>query len=350
MNIALDAMGGDYAPQNIVAGAVLALREYPVISKLVLTGDAALLEAELKKQDFADRRVEIVHTTQVVAMSDSGLDAVRKKKDSSISRAVDLMKSGAVEAVVSAGHTGAAVTASMIKCRMLPGIDRPAIASVLPGTTGKFFVLCDAGANPDPTAPQLVDNAIMALAYAEHVLGRQNPTVGLMSNGTEEHKGNQLALEAYELLKASGLPFHGNIEGHDLWDATVDVVVTDGFTGNVILKSAEALASGIFRLLKQQLLANPIRKLGAALCKPAFLAVRELTNADEYGGMPLLGVKGVTIIAHGGSSPVAIKNALRIATETVAHDLNPRLIQQVQRYHEQHQRTSASASHAHASP
>jgi len=181
------------------------------------------------------------------------------------------------------------------------------------------------------------------------VLGKKNPTAGLMSNGTEEYKGNQLTQATFELLKASGLPFKGNVEGHDLFDGAVDVVITDGFTGNVLLKSSEALAKGIFRLLKTQILANPIRKLGAMLCKPAFLAVRELTSADEYGGMPLLGVNGVSIIAHGGSSPVAIKNALRNALETVGHQLNPLLVQQVQRYHDQHYQHAASA-HAHPSP
>lgn len=335
MKIALDAMGGDYAPQNIVAGAVLALREYPVMTKLVLTGDRAKVEAELTKQGCTDRRIEIVHTTQVVDMADSGLDAVRRKKDSSISRAVDLMKSGEVQAVVSAGHTGAAVAASTIKCRMLEGFDRPAIASIMPTATGGHFVLCDAGANPDPTPRQLVENAIMALAFAEHVLGRTNPTVGLMSNGTEEDKGNELTLAAHALLKASRLPFHGNVEGHCIFEGKVDVVLTDGFTGNVLLKTAESLSKGLFRLLKRELTANPIRKAGAMLCRPAFLAVRELTNADQYGGMPLLGVNGITIIAHGGSSPLAIKNALRSATEMIGHDLNPRLVQQVQRYHDQ---------------
>jgi glycerol-3-phosphate acyltransferase PlsX len=335
MKIALDAMGGDYAPQNIVAGAVLALREYPAISKLVLTGDREKVEAELAKHGCNDRRLEIVHTTQVVDMADSGLDAVRRKKDSSVSRAVDLMKNGEVQAVVSAGHTGAAVTASAIKCRMLPGFDRPAIASLMPTGTGGQFILCDAGANPDPTPRQLVENGIMALAFAEHVLGCKNPTVGLMSNGTEADKGNELTLAAHALLKSSRLPFHGNVEGHCIFEGKVDVVLTDGFTGNVLLKTAEALSKGLFRLLKRELTANPVRKAGALLCRPAFLAVRELTNADQYGGMPLLGINGITIIAHGGSSPLAIKNALRTAAEMIGHDLNPRLVQQVQRYHDQ---------------
>jgi glycerol-3-phosphate acyltransferase PlsX len=335
MKIALDVMGGDYAPQNIVEGAVLALREDPRLTKLFLTGDTPRIEEELRKHGCNDSRIEIVHTTQIVDMADSGIDAIRKKKDSSISRAVDLVKRGEAEAVVSAGHTGAAVAASTIKLRMLPGIDRPAIAALMPTEKGTHFVLCDAGANPDPTPKQIVDNAIMALAYCEHVLGRPNPKVGLMSNGTEEYKGNQLTQASFELLRASGLNFHGNVEGHDLFEGVVDVVITDGFTGNVILKSSEALAKSIFRLLKRELMATFTRKLGAMLCRPAFRAVHTVTNADEYGGMPLLGVNGVTIIAHGGSSPLAIKNALRMARETIGHRLNPIIVEQVQRYHEQ---------------
>jgi glycerol-3-phosphate acyltransferase PlsX len=345
MKIALDAMGGDYAPQNIIAGAVNALREYARIEKLFLTGDTPRIEEELKKHGCNDRRIQIVHTTQVVDMADSGLDAIRTKKDSSISRAVDLVKNGEADAVVSAGHTGAAVAASTIKLRMLPGIDRPAIAALMPTEKeGKHFVLCDAGANPDATPQQIEDNAIMAMAYCEHVLGRPKPICGLMSNGTEEYKGNQLTQAAFELLRASGLNFHGNVEGHDLFEGVVDVVVTDGFTGNVVLKTSEALAKSMFRLIKKQLMAKPLRKLGALLCKPGFKAVHAATSADEYGGMPLLGVNGVTIISHGGSSPLAMKNALRMACETIGHQLNPIIIEQVQRYHEQQR--SAPATHA----
>jgi glycerol-3-phosphate acyltransferase PlsX len=337
MKIALDAMGGDFAPQNNIEGAVLALRELSQISKLFLTGDTPKIEAELKKHGCNVARIQIVHTTQVVDMSDSGLDAVRKKRDSSISRAVELVKSGEADAVVSAGHTGAAVAAATIKLRMLPGIDRPAIAALMPTETGKSFILCDAGANPDATAQQIEDNAIMALAYCEHVLERANPKAGLMSNGTEEYKGNALTQAAYELLRASGLNFHGNVEGHDIFEGVVDVVVTDGFTGNVILKTSEALAKSMFRMLKRELTANPIRKAGALLCKPGFLKIKAITSADEGGGMPLLGVNGVVIISHGGASAYALKNAIRMACATISHNLNPYLIKQVQRYHEQQQ-------------
>ena len=251
MKIVLDAMGHDDGPGPLVQGAVDALRAYPHISKLFLTGDTPQLEALLKKLGCNDARVEIVHTTQVVEMHDSGIEAVRKKKDSSVSRAVDLVKSGDAQAVVSAGNTGAAVAASTIKLRMLQGIDRPAIVAMMPTEHGGYFVLCDAGANPDPTPQHLEDNAFMAATYCEHVLGRKNPSVGLLSNGTEEFKGDALTLAAHGLLKGSGLNFLGNVEGHDLFGGKVDVVVTDGFTGNVVLKTSEALAKSIFRLLKR---------------------------------------------------------------------------------------------------
>jgi glycerol-3-phosphate acyltransferase PlsX len=334
MKIALDAMGHDDGPGPLVEGAVLALREFTQISKLYLTGDTAQLEALLKKHACNDSRIEIVHTTQVVEMHDSGIDAVRKKKDSSVSRAVDLIKSGDAEAIVSAGNTGAAVAACTIKLRMLPGIDRPAIAAMMPTEKGRHFVLCDAGANPDPTHQHLEDNAFMAATYCEHVLGRSKPTVGLLSNGTEEYKGNTLTLAAHTLLKNSGLNFHGNVEGHDLFEGTVDVVVADGFTGNVVLKTSEALAKSMFKLLKREMLANPIRKAGALLCKPGFQAVKAVTSADEYGGMPLLGVDGICIIAHGGSSPTAVKNALRAACTSIQHQLNPHIVEAVQRSHD----------------
>jgi len=334
MKIALDAMGHDDGPAPLIEGAVLALRENSQISKLFLTGDTPQLEALLKRSGCNDGRIEIIHTTQVVEMHDSGIDALRRKKDSSVSRAVELVKSGDAEAVVSAGNTGAAVAASTIKLRMLSGIDRPAIVAMMPTETGRHFVLCDAGANPDPTPQHLEDNAFMAAAYCEQILGRPNPTVGLLSNGTEEFKGNAITLVAHGLLKGSGLNFRGNVEGHDLFGGSIDVVVTDGFTGNVVLKTSEALAKSIFRLLKRELLANPIRKAGALLCKPAFKAVHTVTNADEYGGMPLLGVDGICIIAHGGSSPFAIKNALRAACSSIQHQLNPHIIEAVQRSHD----------------
>ena len=334
MRIVLDAMGHDEGPAPLIAGARLALLEFPSIEKLFLTGDTDQIKAELQRIGCDDPRVEIIHSTQVVEMKDSGIDAVRKKKDSSVSRAVDLLKDGTAEAMVSAGNTGAAVAAATIKLRMLPGIERPAIAAHMPTEGGGNFILCDAGANPDPTPRQIEDNALMALAYCRQVVGKKSPTVGLLSNGSEEFKGNDLTLNTHKLLKQIGTHFHGNVEGHDLFSGTVDVVVTDGFTGNVVLKTSEALAKSIFRLLRAELLKNPLRKAGALLCKPAFRAVHRVTNADEYGGMPLLGVNGVCIIAHGGSSPYAIKNAVRMAVQSVTNQVNPAIISAAKQYRE----------------
>ncbi|MFO1482573.1 MAG: phosphate acyltransferase PlsX [Verrucomicrobiaceae bacterium] len=325
MKIALDVMGGDFAPQNPIGGVRLALETLPALEKLFLVGVPEVVEAELRRQGVSSPNLEIFPASQVVDMSDSGLDAVRKKKDSSISRAVDLVKDGKADAVVSAGHTGAAVTASLIKLRTLRHIERPAIASLMPSMTTQW-VLIDAGANPDSEPQHLVQNAIMGSAYARHVLGRENPTVGLMSNGTEEEKGNALCKEAGKLLRNTpGINFKGNVEGHDLWETPPDVVVCDGFTGNIILKNAEALAHAIFSMVKSEIKASFRTKIGGLLAKPAFKKVHTKTNPDEVGGMPLLGLNGITIISHGGASPLAMKNAIRQACQAVSHQVNPHI-------------------------
>lgn len=342
MKIALDAMGHDQGPAKLVEGAVLALSEFPEITRLYLTGDTPRLETELRRAGCNDGRIELVHCTQVVEMSDHAVDAVRRKKDSSISRAVDLVRKGDAEAVVSAGHTGACVAATTIKLRTLPGVERPGIAATLP-TEKKLFVLIDAGANTDPTPLQMVHNAIMGTVYAKYVLGAADPSVGIMSIGTEEEKGTDFTRQSFELIKESGLNFRGNIEGHDLFENPVDVVVADGFTGNVVLKTSEAIAHAIFGWLKHEICKSPVRKIGALLAKGAFMSIRKRTNADEYGGMPLLGINGVCIIGHGGSSPVAVKNAIRQAIHSISQKVNPQIVEHIQRYHEQ-----AAASH-HAS-
>jgi len=340
MKIALDVMGGDYAPQNPIGGVKLALEALPQIEKLFLVGQPEVITAELQRQGVSSAKLEIVPASQVVDMSDSGLDAVRKKKDSSISRAVELVKDGRADAVVSAGHTGAAVTASLIKLRTLRHVERPAIASIMPSMT-HHWVLIDAGANPDSEPQHLVQNAIMGSAFARHVLKRENPVVALMSNGTEDDKGNTLCKEVGKLLRAvPGLNFRGNAEGHDLWESPPDVVVCDGFTGNIILKSAEALAHAIFSMVRREIKASPRTQIGGLLAKPAFKKVHTRTNPDEVGGMPLLGLNGVTIISHGGASPLAMKNAIRQACESVQHQINPHIEAAITAY--------SIAVHAHA--
>ncbi len=333
MKIAVDAMGGDFAPRNIVEGAALALAEYDKLTKLFLVGDTPRIEAELKRVDCHDGRIEIVHATQVVEMGDDAISSVRKKKDSSISVAVDLVKSGDADAVMSAGHTGAAVAASTIKLRLLPGIDRAGIATLFPTETNQF-VLIDAGANPDARPLHLLQYAVMGSVYSRYVLGYPNPSVGLLSIGTEDSKGNEFTKEVFTLLKESGLPFRGNVEGHDLFEKPVEVVICEGFVGNVMLKSCEALAHAIFTWLKHELVKNPFRWAGAALAKGAFKTIRDKVSADEAGGSVLLGVDGIVIIAHGSSSARAAKNAIRVGLESVEQQVNPHIVEEMKRFYD----------------
>ena len=333
MKIALDAMGGDFGPPNIVGGAVMALKEYPHITRLFLVGDTPRIEKELKQHRCSDHRIEIVHATQVVEMSDGAVDSVRRKKDSSVSRAVDLVKKGDATAIVTAGHTGAAVAATTIKLRTLPGVDRPGIAAVIPSETN-IFVLIDAGANSDPRAEHMLQYAIMGSVYSRHVLGYKSPAVGLMSIGDEDVKGSDLTKEVFKMLKQSGLNFRGNIEGHTLFANPVEVVVCDGFVGNVILKTCESISDAIFKWLKHELMKNKTRMAGAYLARNAFHTIKKKVNYEEYGGMPLLGVNGICIIAHGASTPLAIKNALRVATESIEQQVNPHIVEEIRRYHE----------------
>ena len=326
-------MGGDFAPKNNVEGAVLALKEYPHIEKLFLVGDAMAVGAELKRIGYQDQRLEILHASEVVDMHESAAKAIRQKKDSSISRSVDLVKSGSAKAVISAGHTGAAVAACVLKLRTLKGIERPAVACLLPTEVG-VFVLIDAGANPDSSPENLLQFGILGSVFSEQVLGNKRPKVALLSIGEEDVKGNDITKEAFKLLKASSLNFEGNIEGRDLYENPADVVVCDGFTGNVVLKTSESIAYAIFGWLKRELNRGLVRKVGAQLARGAFRDIYKKTNAEEYGGMPLLGVNGVCIIAHGSSSPVAIKNAIRAAAESVKQDLNPHILRKLEIYNE----------------
>lgn len=329
MKIAVDAMGGDFAPENVIGGVKLALEAYPKIGKIFLTGDESRVKAEIDRQSVPGSRIEIVHTTEVVEMHESPAKAVRRKKDSSISRAVDLVKDGTAAAIVSAGNTGAAVTAATLKLRTLPGVERAGIASPIPNEFGTCNIV-DAGANVDAKALHLLQYGIMGAVYAEHVLGSKNPTVGLMSVGTEESKGTDFTREVFAMLKASRLNFIGNVEGHDLFETKLDVVVCDGFVGNVVLKSCEATAKAMFKWLKHEIVATPIRKLGALLAKSAFMAVKERSSYESYGGSPLLGTNGICIIAHGSSSALAMKNAIRVAAESVDHRVNPIIVEQIE--------------------
>ena len=330
MKIALDAMGGDHAPAVNLLGAHAALRDFADISRLFLVGDQTALEAGLKHHAINDPRLTVVHAPEVIGMAEAGAKAVRRKKHSSISIAMDRVKAGEADAFVSAGNTGAAVAAATLKLRNLPGVDRAGIASPLPNEHGVCNIL-DAGANPEAKPQHLVTYAVMGSAFARHVLGVQLPTVGIMSNGEEDEKGNSFTKETFALLKeiaATGrAPFHflGNVEGHHLFDSRLDVVLCDGFTGNVVLKSCEATAKAVSKWLRHEIQGSPLRQLGAILAKGAFRALKKKSSYETYGGSPLLGVNGVVIIAHGSSSAVAIRNALRVARETVNHQVNPHI-------------------------
>jgi glycerol-3-phosphate acyltransferase PlsX len=266
-------------------------------------------------------------------MTDGAVESVRRKKDSSVSRAVDLVKKGDAAAIVSAGHTGAAVAATTIKLRTLPGIDRPGIAAIFPSETN-IFVLIDAGANSDARPEHLLQYGIMGSVYSRHVLGYKSPSIGLMSIGGEDVKGTDLTKEVFKMLKRSALNFRGNIEGHDLFAHPVEVVVCDGFVGNVILKTCESVGDAIFKWLKHELVKSKVRMAGAFLAQKAFQAIKKKVSYEEYGGSPLLGVNGICIIAHGSSTPLAIKNALRVAAESIEQQVNPHIIEEVSRYNE----------------
>ena len=324
-------MGGDHAPAAMIEGAMLALEDNGIdVGKLFLVGDETTVEKELTHLSYAHSKIEIVHSEQVVEMHESAVKSVRQKKKSSISVAVDLVKSGDCQAIVSAGNTGAAVAASTIKLRNIPGVERAGIASPLPNENGPCNIV-DAGANVDSKPSHLLGYAIMGSVYARHVQGKENPIVGLMSVGEEDSEGTDLTREVFGLLKESGLNFIGNVEGHDLFETPVDVVVCDGFVGNVVLKSCEATAKAMFKWLKEDIKATPIRQMGALIAKEAFKATKERGNYETYGGSPLLGVNGICIIGHGSSSPRAVKNAIRVASEAVRHHVNPHIEEEMAR-------------------
>jgi glycerol-3-phosphate acyltransferase PlsX len=346
MKIALDAMGGDSAPVSTVAGACEALKKFPDI-EIILIGDQARIEKELRANDAwpMDPRFSIHHASQVVDMGDSATDAIRRKKDSSISRAAELLAKGGAEALVSAGHTGALVAAATIRLRMLPGVERPGIAAIMPANESHFLVL-DAGANVDSDPMHLLHYGIMGSVYSREVLKVKNPRVGLMNIGSEPNKGNELTKAAYKLLEAAPINFIGNVEGHDLFSEGVDVVVCDGFVGNVMLKSAERLAKSISGWLRLEIQKNPMRLAGGVLAQSAFKSVKRRTSAEEYGGQPLLGVNGICIKAHGNSSARAIRNAIRAAREAVTQKVNPSIVTAISSYNESTQPVTTNGKHA----
>ena len=311
-------MGGDHGPAVVVEGAVAAVRELG--ASVVLVGDKTAIEGELTRLG-ASSSVEIRHASQVVGMGESPSQALRRKRDSSLRIAAELVRDGEASAFVSAGNTGAAMAVAMFVVGVLRGVDRPAIAAVLPNLTG-HSVLLDVGANVDPKPWHLFQFAVMGNVYARDILGIERPRVGLLSVGEEEGKGNELTKEAYEQLKDSSLNFIGNVEGRDIYNGHCDVVVADGFTGNVALKISESLAEMVGAMMREELMRDVRSKLGAALARPAFDRFKKRVDYAELGGAPLLGIDGGAIICHGASPVKAIKNAVRVAGEWAKAGLN----------------------------
>lgn len=328
MRIAVDVMGADHGCGVVVEGARLALKHHPAITKLFLVGEQAAIKAAWGTHSPPDPRVEIVHTTEVLTMEDKPVLAVRRKKDSSIVRAVELLKERQAEALISPGNTGGVVTAATIKLRPLAGIERPAIIAVIPAPVNDF-ILVDAGANVECRPHHLAQFAIMGSVYSREILGYARPRVGLLSVGTEDVKGNDLTQETFKLCKQLALNFIGNVEGHDLFENGVDVVVCDGFVGNVVLKTCESLATSMFKWLRRELGRSAKRQLGALLAKGAFRSIKQRVDPEMHGGAPLLGLNGNVIIAHGSSRERAIMNAIGQAVRAVQHRINQHITEEV---------------------
>lgn len=318
MRIAVDAMGGDFAPRATVAGAVAAAAHDDV--EILLVGDRGRLERELLRWGRPDGRLEIVHAEEVVGM-DEPATAVRRKRRSSLMVCAELVRDGRAGAMVTAGHTGAAMVAAKLAIGATPGIDRPALAAVFPNRRGRTVVL-DVGANVDCRAEHLCQFAVMGHFYAEEVIGTPQPRVGLLSIGEEEQKGTDATRDAARALATSGLHFVGNVEGHDVFNGACDVVVCDGFVGNVLLKASEAMADLIVGMMREELFRNSRTRMGGWLAKPAFVNFQRRTDYAEFGAVPLLGVEGGCFIGHGRSNAKAIRNAIRGAAEFCAAELH----------------------------
>jgi glycerol-3-phosphate acyltransferase PlsX len=308
MKIALDAMGGDHAPAANVEGAIQALNESDDI-QVTLVGDEQSIRKELSGKSCPDERIEVLHASEVITMDDSPSMAVRRKKDSSLRRAVELVKDRKAEAAVSAGNSGAMMALAMFLVGSSKGVDRPAIATIMPSIKEPFLLL-DAGANVDCNAENLLHFALMGDAYCRQVMNRTSPRVAVLSIGEEPKKGNELTKEAFKLISKSGLNFKGNIESKDVFMGEADVVVCDGFVGNIFLKTSEGIADVLMRMLKKEISISVLGTLGYLMMTTALRNFKKKTDYDEYGGAPLLGIDGSCIISHGRSTPKAIKNAI----------------------------------------
>jgi glycerol-3-phosphate acyltransferase PlsX len=320
IKIAVDAMGSDRAPGVEVDGAVQAASQLGV--PIVLVGQESAVRPLLEKHDVTGLPIEIVHASEVVTMEDSASTAVRRKKDSSIRVAENLMRDGKVSGVVSAGNTGAVMATAKFIVGTLPVVDRPALSTVLPTQKGKPCILLDVGANVDCKPLHLEQFAIMGDIYSRAIFGIRRPRVGLLSIGEEDSKGNELTKESFKALRLAPINFIGNVEGRDIFKGDVDVIVCDGFTGNVALKLSEGLFETFIAMLGQELHRTLSAKVGAIFAQNAFRAFKRRLDYSEFGGAPLLGIKGITIVCHGRSNANAIKNAIRVANEFCKHNVN----------------------------
>jgi glycerol-3-phosphate acyltransferase PlsX len=332
LKIAVDAMGGDHAPATEVEGAIEAAQTLGV--GVILVGRAEMINAELDKYReqkgrhqgrVARGNIEVVDAREVVTMDDPVASAVRRKRNSSIRVAAQLVRSGEAQALVSAGNTGAVMMTAKLVIGTLPEVDRPALAAVLPTLKGTGTVILDVGANSECKPAHLYSFAVMGSLYSSVIVGARNPKVGLLSIGEEEIKGNDLTKESFKLLKKSGLNFIGNVEGRDMYTGDIDVIVCDGFTGNVALKVSEGVTETLLRLLKHELTASLQTKAGALLTRPAFQRFKQRVDYAEYGGAPLLGIKGITVICHGRSNTKAIRNAIAVARNYCVAGVNEKI-------------------------
>jgi glycerol-3-phosphate acyltransferase PlsX len=331
VRIALDAMGGDHAPQEIVKGALLAAAEYPI--EVLLVGQEEVVRKELAAAGASTpRNIEVVDAREVVEMDDTAIAPIRRKRNSSIRICANLVSEGRADAFVSAGNTGATWTSARVVMGMIEGVSRPALAAILPNVKGHTLLL-DVGANVDAKPNHLREFAVMGHFYAQMVFGLESPRVGLLSIGEEEGKGNELTKEVFRVLKETGLNFIGNAEGRDVYNGNADVVVCDGFIGNVVLKASEALGEMVSRTIREELMRNWRRKIGGLLARSAFDELKARMDYSEYGGAPLLGVKGGCIVCHGRSNAKAIKNALRVAREFALNHIDEKIQERISDLH-----------------
>jgi phosphate acyltransferase len=339
--IALDAMGGDHAPQEILKGALLAAAEYPI--DIILVGREEVVRENLAVlTDTLPPRITVVDAREVVEMEDTALAPLRRKRNSSVRICANLVAEGKADAMVSAGHTGASMTSAYKVLGTIEGVSRPALAAIVPSTAG-HTVLLDVGANVDIKPTQLREFAVMGHFYAQMIFGIEAPRVGLLSIGEEEGKGNELTKETFRVLKETGLNFMGNAEGRDIYNGNADVVVCDGFIGNVVLKASEALGEFVSRTLREELTKSVTRKAGAFLAKSAFDGLKKRMDYSEYGGAPLLGVRGGCIVCHGRSNAKAIKNAIRVARDFALNHMDQKIQKSVADLHKREQESLLSS-------